>query len=780
MARDSLLRNVRKIGRYYAHQANVGPALMLVVSVLLHVAYRRNSGNTEPAYWASGAALVFIASLAAAPHTWQHIVSAGLPGLVLLMSPIKASNAGRTLLLVLTAIAAILPAFILAAAPVAAFPKIRGRYGSIGMVSDVWAYETSLGAVRKIPVQIWYPSARDAPPKTAWTIMWTPGSGIEEMDRAWFKRLMDAYAEVLNLPRLLIAASAHLTDVRVPVTYGAPLSREQRRWPVLFYSHGLFGTKSSSQYICLTLVSHGFVVVGIDHPGCSILAQGATPEAASPRVFNLFKRFFWLEPLGHQRAVYEKHLHTRHDDVLAAARVIMGLDRMRDQGVTGKVPFSAAPLPRLPLPTAPQRPVGGAPLTLEESVATDVAAVLGGRLDSDRLGCFGHSFGGASAVACVSTHGVQPPAAQPAFPFDSPSRPIRRQRSHTVGSDPLLSHRVPGRPEPVFRAAVCLDPWLYPLPAVYSLGLDPFEGHDHLTGPRAEAALARVEEEAALHHAARTTAAECTAAPTLFVSASQWHLARQQLPYSRAVIARHRFSHLHCMPQATHLNLVDIPLVVAPWVLQVTRNVGRADPERTAATVGLLTALFFKAHLYGDSGNGSHTAQASAVPPAAPEALQAEATGKETGTPVAMGSGRGAVMTSTGPRATAASIAVAESAPGGFDYNFSRAAETSGATAAVKGSASATTALLNDSSSSAARDSTQRLPQLPPKFKSALPRLRTPFRRGNGAAAGTSAIDDMAFETGDPFKELIAADPVALRLMRANVKVAPTFKLTSV
>lgn len=106
----------------------------------------------------------------------------------------------------------------------------------------------------------------------------------------------------------------------------------------------------------------------------------------------------------------------------------------------------------------------------------------------------------------------------------------------------------------MFKACVALDPWMYPVPARLTVGTDPFDGLPNLSGEAAETILHRLDADEPLRSAARATAAQCTASPTLFLSAEGWHLARWQMPYARVVAARHKFSHLHVMRLATHLN----------------------------------------------------------------------------------------------------------------------------------------------------------------------------------------------------------------------------------
>lgn len=230
----------------------------------------------------------------------------------------------------------------------------------------------------------------------------------------------------------------------MPVVYGAPLSRDAAKWKVLIYSHGLFGYRSTSSFIMLSLAASGYIVVGVDHAGCAIVAQPHEEGLVSPKLFSLFKRYyFWLEPLGSQRGVYESQLDNRHADVIAVAKRFMALATLSDADVTERMRYqpkrrriaiggggcregsdgargaasggtkkeAVVPTPEgaaddtartaigtLSLPGSNEKKNAEASVRAEESsVAEDVALIVGGRCDADNIGVFGHSYGGGTA-----------------------------------------------------------------------------------------------------------------------------------------------------------------------------------------------------------------------------------------------------------------------------------------------------------------------------------------------------------------------------------------------
>lgn len=73
-----------------------------------------------------------------------------------------------------------------------------------------------------------------------------------------------------------------LGGIEAPLALGAlPVSHE-RRWPLVLFSHGNFGIRFQSYFLCEALASHGFVVVAPDHTGNTILDQfaGVQPTPA--------------------------------------------------------------------------------------------------------------------------------------------------------------------------------------------------------------------------------------------------------------------------------------------------------------------------------------------------------------------------------------------------------------------------------------------------------------------------------------------------------------------
>jgi dienelactone hydrolase len=144
---------------------------------------------------------------------------------------------------------------------------------------------------------------------------------------------------------------------------GAPVAKAERKYPVLIYNHGAGWTRFSATFVTELLASHGYVVFSIDHPGTdrTVLFSDGTPFKADTL------RIPGVEP--------------GQDLRIAVAKQMEFLDA---------VAF---------------------PIWIEDSrfVLDRVEAMnrnagpFKGRLDLDRIGMLGWSFGGAAAIEMART-----------------------------------------------------------------------------------------------------------------------------------------------------------------------------------------------------------------------------------------------------------------------------------------------------------------------------------------------------------------------------------------
>jgi Platelet-activating factor acetylhydrolase, isoform II len=219
--------------------------------------------------------------------------------------------------------------------PVFEFPTPRGPL-AIGTVSrhlvDMNREETQgdrPGTHRELMVQIWYPAERRGP------------------------------GEAYRLRRELPFKKEHLALVRTHAAAGAPLARTLPRFPVLIFSPCWNGCRNQNTFQVEELVSHGFVVVGLDHPYSS--AVTTFPDGRTVR-----------------STLADHCMDFSSDEAFEAS---LRTDGTQLQIRTADVRFVLDELERLD--------------------QYDATGLLTGRLDTARVGIFGHSFGGAvAAEAC--------------------------------------------------------------------------------------------------------------------------------------------------------------------------------------------------------------------------------------------------------------------------------------------------------------------------------------------------------------------------------------------
>lgn len=233
--------------------------------------------------------------------------------------------------------------------PVFTFPNPSGPY-KIGTLTYHWTdesrnevFSTDKNAPRELIVQIWYPAKNTESKAHA--------RYIQNADK-----VASAMAKLHNLPSFVLG---HLKYVTTNAFESFPIAEDKSNYPVLIYLEGLTGYRQMSTFQVEELVSHGYIVVGIDQPG-----------AAASVVF----------PDGHQ---------------------ITGLSKDQMEPLTQQ---SIAPSEKAPMLNGKEFKDGIIPyfaqdvsFSLDNLVSinnTDPNNILTGKLDLDRIGTFGVSFGG--------------------------------------------------------------------------------------------------------------------------------------------------------------------------------------------------------------------------------------------------------------------------------------------------------------------------------------------------------------------------------------------------
>ena len=297
-----------------------------------------------PAYMLTGLFLV----------VWvvQHVAPAG--GSVKQFLTRRVVAGGAIILCLLgMALSAALPSVL----PVFHFPRPSGPY-QIGTLTYHWVdtsrhelFSTDPHAYRELMVQIWYPVKGD--PSSARAPYVQDASALSS-----------ALARTLHVPGFTFDYFQEVTTHAIP---SAPVANDEPNYPVLIFLTGINGFRQSNTFQVEALVSHGYIVVGIDQP-----------YAAATVVF----------PDGHQ---------------------ILGWTRDQMQPL---IQQSLSPVANAPMLNGQALKNGIIPyfaqdvsFTLDQLMAlnkADPSGLLTGRLDLGRVGTFGVSLG--AMVASEACH----------------------------------------------------------------------------------------------------------------------------------------------------------------------------------------------------------------------------------------------------------------------------------------------------------------------------------------------------------------------------------------
>ncbi|BFH14228.1 helix-turn-helix domain-containing protein [Paenibacillus melissococcoides] len=139
--------------------------------------------------------------------------------------------------------------------PVFALPEPTGSY-AIGTASYHLAdpsreetYTDEKGDNRELMITVWYPADPDAAAKLPRT--------------PYPKEVAEAMSLVFGFPPSLFG---YLDAIPAHTVEGAAVSDAQPKYPVLLFSPGIRSTRYQSMTIVEELASNGYIVVGIDHP----------------------------------------------------------------------------------------------------------------------------------------------------------------------------------------------------------------------------------------------------------------------------------------------------------------------------------------------------------------------------------------------------------------------------------------------------------------------------------------------------------------------------------
>jgi dienelactone hydrolase len=144
-------------------------------------------------------------------------------------------------------IAFLLPYGLILANP---FPTPSGQW-KVGTSNFIWNLPSHSGIIAKI----WYPSS---------TRQSSHSPYIDYLDRT----LSVMTTGVSPLSKLILNRF-YLGRIQTPSEINAPLAQSQDGFPTILFSPGFGGVNFLNTFYALELASHGFIVIGINHPGWS-------------------------------------------------------------------------------------------------------------------------------------------------------------------------------------------------------------------------------------------------------------------------------------------------------------------------------------------------------------------------------------------------------------------------------------------------------------------------------------------------------------------------------
>ena len=132
--------------------------------------------------------------------------------------------------------------------PVSPFARPGGPY-AVGTYDWLWVDDRRPERYTKDPTD-----KRKLPVQ-----VWYPADSVPGEERAPYIRTL---AEFGSSPTFKA-----LEHVKTNAVSAAPVAKAERKYPVLIYNHGAGWPRFSATFVTEALASHGYVVFGVDHPG---------------------------------------------------------------------------------------------------------------------------------------------------------------------------------------------------------------------------------------------------------------------------------------------------------------------------------------------------------------------------------------------------------------------------------------------------------------------------------------------------------------------------------
>jgi len=321
--------------------------LVILIGIRLAAGFKWHERRMD--WWVIGTLGVLVIHLGFEGYRWQmlvlYVIVFVLAFFAILRIAIGKPPIKTSLLISLVSIAILIAATIIPIlVPIPKTKEPSGPYG-IGTMTVMLVdesreeiYSESSQLPRKLMVQIWYPTE---PEIKGWIAPW-----IDNVDV-----MAPAIADLLELPYFSLD---HLRYVYGHANLNAPLSDGMAQYPILLFSHGWSGFRAQNTFQVEELASHGYIIAAPDHTYGAVASVFPDGE-----VVHLNP-----EALPSKGSLPE-------DDRLEAVRQLGGQ-------WAGDLSFILD--------------------SLMEPGTGDDLEMFSNRIDSDKVGAFGHSTGGGAAV----------------------------------------------------------------------------------------------------------------------------------------------------------------------------------------------------------------------------------------------------------------------------------------------------------------------------------------------------------------------------------------------
>eukprot|EP00298_Acanthocystis_sp_HF-20_P013395 c20330_g1_i1.p1 GENE.c20330_g1_i1~~c20330_g1_i1.p1 ORF type:complete len:475 (+),score=214.14 c20330_g1_i1:40-1464(+) len=153
-------------------------------------------------------------------------------------------------------------------------PKPRGKF-SVGNRDVEWKIKSKTGS-KLIRVHLFYPC--EATTNTGEQPQWLPSPA---------SLYAPAHGKAVGIPTWISShVSGFLFNIKMPTIQNSKIHSPptNRGFPVIIFSHGLFGCSTTYSSLCAELASHGFFVVAIEHKDGTAVVTSTTDGEVVPYV----------------------------------------------------------------------------------------------------------------------------------------------------------------------------------------------------------------------------------------------------------------------------------------------------------------------------------------------------------------------------------------------------------------------------------------------------------------------------------------------------------------